>query len=229
MLHDAALAFSQLFSKEFRTLFLKCVGLSIVLLIVAGIALDALLHAIVATPYPWLDSAIAVAAALGTVAAAIYLIPPVTILVAGLFLDDIAALVEERYYPDDPPGTPLPVVRAAWLSIAFFGLVLAVNLVALLFLVVPGINLVAFFLANAYLLGREYFELAAMRFHGIEEAKAMRRAYAGTVFLAGCLIAALVTVPILNLLTPLFGTALMVHLNKRLTRKVAAARLTPPR
>ncbi len=45
----------------------------------------------------------------------------------------------------------------------------------------------------------------------------MRKHYAGTIFLAGMFIAVFVSIPIVNLATPLFATALMVHLHKRLT------------
>jgi CysZ protein len=217
MLQDAYLAFAQLFTRPFRKVLFKCLGLAVLLLFACGFALDRLLAAFVSTPYPWLDTTIAVAAALGLVTAAVFLVPPVTILVAGVFLDDIAALVEERYYPRDPPGRAVPMVQAIWLAVRFFVVVLAVNLVALLLLLLPGINLVVFFVANAYLLSREYFELAAMRFRPVEEARAMRRAFAGPIFVAGLIIAALVSVPILNLLTPLFGTAFMVHVHKRLS------------
>ncbi|HEY3640960.1 MAG TPA: cysteine biosynthesis protein CysZ, partial [Xanthobacteraceae bacterium] len=37
------------------------------------------------------------------------------------------------------------------------------------------------------------------------------------VFLAGMFIAAFVSIPILNLATPLFGMAFMVHMHKRLS------------
>jgi CysZ protein len=70
---------------------------------------------------------------------------------------------------------------------------------------------------NGYLLGREFFEFAAMRFRPPEEARAFRKAHGTTVFLAGLLIAGFLAVPILNLLTPIFATVMMVHLHKRLT------------
>ena len=73
------------------------------------------------------------------------------------------------------------------------------------FLFVAGLGLVIMFLANAYLLSREYFLLAAMRFRPPDEAKAMRRAYRGQIFLAGLLIAMFVSIPIVNLATPLFA------------------------
>jgi CysZ protein len=230
MIQDVARSFAQILSPPFRRVLLKCGGLAILLLVVAGYGLDQLLDYFVATPYGWLDTAIAVASALGIVAAAVYLMPPVTILVAGIFLDDIADLVERRYYPEDPPGRALPMLTAIRLSTAFFFVVLFVNIVALLLLLLPGINLVAFFLANAYLLSREYFELAAMRFRPADEARAMRRDNAGHVFVAGLFIAAVVSVPILNLVTPLFGAALMVHLHKRLSgrRHSSDGRLAVP-
>jgi uncharacterized protein involved in cysteine biosynthesis len=56
-----------------------------------------------------------------------------------------------------------------------------------------------------------------MRFRPSTEAKAMRRAHRGTVFAAGLPIALFVSIPIVNLATPLFGMALMVHLHKRLS------------
>ena len=86
----------------------------------------------------------------------------------------------------------------------------------------PGVNIVAFVVVNAYLLGREFFVFAAMRFRSEAEAKALRRRHAATVFLAGAVIAGFLAVPLLNLLTPLFAASLMVHLHKRIA---AAERL----
>src|SRR5208337_4229153 len=95
-----------------------------------------------------------------------------------------------------------------------FGIIfsLGVNLVALMLLLVPGINVMAFFLANAYLFGREYFMLAAMRFRSSLEAEEIRRVNALTLFIGGLFIAIFVATPGLNLLTPLFATAFMVRL-----------------
>ena len=108
------------------------------------------------------------------------------------------------------------------LAVKFFGVVVLGNIIALLLLLVPGINIAAFFIVNGYLLGREFFEFAAMRFRPEAEAKALRRKYAGTVFLGGLLIAAFLAVPLLNLLTPLFAAAMMVHLHKAIGAKEAA-------
>jgi uncharacterized protein involved in cysteine biosynthesis len=89
--------------------------------------------------------------------------------------------------------------------------------VALPFVFIAGAGFIAFFLATAWLLGREYFILAAMRFRPASEAAVMRKQNGGIVFIAGLLIAAFVSIPIVNLATPLFGMAFMVHLHKRLS------------
>src|SRR5207244_5222619 len=96
-------------------------------------------------------------------------------------------------------------------------LTILVYLIALPFVFVAGAGFIAFFIATAWLLGREYFELAAMRFRSPAEAKAMRKRNAAIVFTSGLVIAAFVSVPILTLATPLFGMAFMVHMNKPLS------------
>jgi CysZ protein len=195
---------------------LTSLALTIALLVLAWLVLTRLFatyleaHTI-SGAYPILDTIAFFLAGFGLVIGLAYLVPAVTALVAGYFLDDAAAVVEREHYPGEPPGQALTVGRALLYGARFAALSLMVNIVALLLVFIPGVNLVAFFAANGYLLGREYFELAAGRFRPMPEAAALRQRHRGTVFLAGLLIAALVIVPILNLLTPLFGIALMVH------------------
>ena len=111
-------------------------------------------------------------------------------------------------------------------AVRFAGVTLLVNLAALAIFFVPVVGIAAFFGANAYLLAREYFEMAAVRGRPLPEASAMRRTFSLRTLAAGCLMAALLIVPVLNLLTPLFGIALMVHLHKRLAAlpRIASAR-----
>ena len=96
-------------------------------------------------------------------------------------------------------------------------LTILVYLIALPFVFLAGAGFLIFFIATAWLLGKQYFELAAMRFRPPAAAKLMRKDNAATVFAAGALIAAFVSIPIVNLATPLFGMALMVHMHKRLS------------
>jgi uncharacterized protein involved in cysteine biosynthesis len=161
---------------------------------------------------------LSVAAGLGIIAGSIFLMPAVTALVASFFVDDIALEVERSQYPDEPVGTPLPLPNSVWIGLKAALLAILIYLLAVPFLLFAGFGVVIFFVATAYLLSREYFELAAMRYRPPDEARAMRKANQSTVFLAGLLIAAFVSIPIVNLATPLFGMALMVHMHKQLSR-----------
>ena len=61
------------------------------------------------TPLNALAWLISIAAALGVVLGGIFLMPAVTSLVAGFFVDDIGDLVEREYYPAEQPGVALPL------------------------------------------------------------------------------------------------------------------------
>ena len=159
----------------------------------------------------------AIVTGFGLIVGLAFLIAPVSALMAGLFSDDIAAVVEATHYPDDPPGRGLPFFKGLAATLGFTATVIVVNLVCLLLLLIPGVNLVAFFIGNGYLLGREFFEQAAARFRPVEAARELRRQNAVMVLLGGFVIALFLAIPILNLLTPLFATAFMTHLNKRVT------------
>jgi CysZ protein len=221
MIEAAFQAFGETFSPPLRRILLKSIGLAFLLLIVLGMIVQGAITHLVTLPYPF-DMALAIFTALGIIAGAIYLMPPITSLVASLFFDEIAEQVERRNYTADPVGKALPVTTSVLLSLRFFGLVLLVNLVALVLLILPGVNVAVFFIANGYLLGREYFELAAMRFRTIDEARDLRRANAMRVFLAGLVIAGIVIIPILNLITPVFATAFMVRMHKKISRESLA-------
>ena len=229
MVIDAArLALGNLLAVEARATFLKVLGVTLLLLVGLWLALHAFFAAFVA---PWIESlfpdmsgsvgwlVFALSALAGTGAAfgLAFLLSPISALIAGLFLDDIADVVERRDYPADRPGHAMPVMPAMMASVKFLGVVIAGNILALILLLVPGVNLVAFFLVNGYLLGREFFEFAAMRFRSPEEAKLFRLKHSTTVFLAGLIIAAFLAIPIVNLLTPLFAASMMVHLHKLLS------------
>jgi CysZ protein len=149
--------------------------------------------------------------------------------VASLFSDEIAEIVEREHYPQDLPGRPLPLHVAAIEGTKIGLLSIVVYLAAVPFLLFAGVGVVLFFLATAWLQGLQYFELVAMRFHPAPEAKMLRRINQTTVFIAGLAIAAFVSIPILNLATPLFGTALMVHVYKRLAAANRDAATAPAR
>jgi uncharacterized protein involved in cysteine biosynthesis len=65
---------------------------------------------------------------------------------------------------------------------------------------------------NGFLLGREYFTLAAIRRVGRTKAKQLRRRHVGRIWLAGALMAVPLSVPLVNLLIPILGAATFTHL-----------------
>jgi uncharacterized protein involved in cysteine biosynthesis len=238
MLDDAAKALGQMLSPALRAVLWKSVGLALALIVIIAVVLNRLIVWLVdagsasveqglgpyahgpATAVAWLLS---VAAGFGIVLGGVLLMPAVTAFVASFFADEIAEEVERVHYPDDRPGAHLPL----WLAVLEGGktalLAVAVYVCAAPFLLFAGFGAVIFFLATAWLLGREYFELAAMRFRTPAEAKMLRKRNAATVYGGGLLIALFVSIPVVNLATPLFAMALMVHVHKRLCGRALAA------
>lgn len=215
MISDAFGAFAQTFSPPLRKILLKSIGLAILLIIALGAVLQWLLSFLLPLASPY-DTIAAILLGVLTLVLAFFAMAPVTSLMAAIFLDDVAEEVERTKFPAHAPGKPLSIPRAALLSAKFFGIVLIVNLVAiLLWFVIPVVNIGVFFVANAYLLSREFFEMAAMRFRSPEEARRLRQQNAASVFFSGLVIAAVVSVPVLNLITPVFATAFMVRRHKR--------------
>src|SRR5882724_8254650 len=232
MLDAAVKALSQMMSPPMRSILWRSIGVALVLIVVLAIGLQRLLSWFATYGEVWLEGLlgpswhsslevfawiISIAAGLGVVFGSVFLMPAITSLVASVFVDDVADHVEREHYPAERPGTALPYGLAMTEGVKTALLTILVYLIALPFVFVAGAGFIAFFIATAWLLGREYFELAAMRFRPPAEAKAMRKENAATVFTAGLVIAAFVSIPIVNLATPLFGMAFMVHMHKRLS------------
>lgn len=216
MISAAQLALSQIVSPPFRTVLWKSVGLTLALLAALWIVIQAVVLQFLVLPFGWMETAFSIASGLGLLIGMAFLIAPVTTLFAGLFLDDVAQIVESENYPGDPAGTPMPILAGMVIAIKFFAVVVLVNAVALPLVLLLGFGVLIFFGANGYLLGREYFQFAASRFHDERTVKALRLKHGGRIFLAGLMIAGFLAIPIVNLLTPLFATAFMVHIHKRI-------------
>jgi CysZ protein len=191
--------------------------LTTALLVLAGVGLDRLALSLIHVGPLWLSAILSVVVALGVIAGMVFLAAPTVSLVASFYLDDIASTVEREIDPKGPPGQPLPPASSLAFGLRFAALSVLVNVAVIALTLFTGVGLVSFFILNGYLLGREYFELTAMRHCRPSEAAALRRRHSLQIYLAGVIVSGLVAVPLLNLLTPLFATALMTRLYKRLT------------
>jgi CysZ protein len=231
MLDAAVKALSQMLSPPMRSVLLKSILLAIALIVAIGFGLDRLVVWLLGSGIGTVESHVgnyahwpleifawllSIATAFGIVLGGVFLMPAVTAFVGSFFVYHIAEVVERVHYPADAPGVALPLGRALIEGGRTSLLAVLVYLVALPLLLFAGIGAVLFFIATAWLLGREYFELAAMRFHPPAEAKALRKHHGMTVFIAGLVIAAFVSIPIVNLATPLFAMAFMVHMHKKI-------------
>ena len=136
------------------------------------------------------------------------------------WLNDIAEAVEARHYPGEAPGQSAEFAKTFAVSTRFIAVTLVANILALPFYVIalfiPPLFACIFFGLNGYLLSREYFELVSLRHQDGKAARQLRKANGFKVFLAGVVIAFLITVPIVNLFVPILATVFMLHIFKAL-------------
>lgn len=168
---------------------------------------------------PWIGSALDTFADIfGTIAAfalMIVLLPAFLGIYASLYIETICRAVEARHYPEVAPPREQGISEAIWVGLKFGVLLIALNLLLLPLLFFPPVYFVAGWGLNGYLLGREYLEMVGFRRMSPKDLRAFRLQHRGTVYFAGLVFALIATVPILNLLLPLFGTSTMLHIFER--------------
>lgn len=146
-----------------------------------------------------------------TLVLAWFLFPVVASLFIALFLDYICGVVEKRYYPDLPKAHGITFLQSLGVALSYFGAMLLANILLLFLLLFPPLYPVAWITVNGYLIGREYVELVALRRLSPGDTKQLRQKHGGEALLIGALIAFLLTMPLLNLVVPVFASAFTVH------------------
>lgn len=210
-------AFSQLTDPAFRLVLLRGLAITLGLFIALFFGVDYLLGSLQLSDTGWLNTLVQVLGNIVFVVVLLVLFPAVSTAVMALFLEDVAAAVEKRYYPGDPPGHSAPFVPSLTMALRFLVIMVLLNLLVLLLTpFMLGINFFVYYLLNSYLLSREYFELVSLRHLEPKAIETLRKANSGRLMLAGFGIAVLMTVPLLNLVAPLLATAVMVHMFKGL-------------
>ncbi|MBL3564605.1 EI24 domain-containing protein, partial [Rhodovulum sulfidophilum] len=152
----------QIGDRAFRRVLLLGIGLSVLLLA----AIYAVIFFLIGWLVPdtltlpwigeihWVDNILSGASFLLMIVMSVFLMVPVASAFTGIFLDDVAEAVEARHYPDLPPTTPIPLLDQIRDSIGFLGVVLGVNLVALvLYFFVGPVAPFLFWAVNGFLLG----------------------------------------------------------------------------
>ncbi|UWQ54870.1 EI24 domain-containing protein [Leisingera caerulea] len=213
---------------RFRKVLFLGLGLTVALLIAAYAGFLVLIQWLVGPEatvpllgeVTWLDDLLSIGSLLLMLLLSVFLMVPVASAITSMFLDEVAQAVEDRHYPALPPAPRVPFWDAVKDTANFLGLLIAANIMALfLYVLFPPAALFIFWGLNGFLLGREYFTLAAARRVGTVEAKKLRRRHAGTIWAAGTLMAMPLSVPLLNLVVPILGAATFTHLYHALARK----------
>jgi len=171
-------------------------------------------------PVGGLGTLLSIGSAFLMIGMSVFLMMPVASAFTSMFLDDVAQAVEDRHYPGLPPAIKQSFMDAAIDTLNFFALLVTVNVLALMLYAFAGPFIpVVFWAVNGLLLGREYFTLVAARRLGRKAAKALRKRHWLTVWWAGSLMAAPLSIPLVNLLIPVLGVATFTHLFHRLQRE----------
>jgi len=216
---------TQLGDPRFRRVLFKGIGLTFVLLIAVYTAFLMFLNWIGAGQtvqellgnISWVGDLFTFASLFLMIALSIFLMIPVASAITSLFLDEVADAVEDKHYPELPDVPRVSFSEGLKDSVNFLGVLIAANIFALvLYAIFPPFSLFIFWGLNGFLLGREYFQLVAMRRVGRAEAKKLRKKHMGTIWLAGTLMAMPLVVPLLNLVIPILGAATFTHLYHQL-------------
>lgn len=168
----------------------------------------------------WVDNVLSWAFVALMTVMSFFLMIPVASAFVSMFLDEVAEAVEERHYPSLPKVPGPPVKDEILDGLSAMGVLIGANVVALLLtLILPVAGLPVFYAVNGFLLGREYFTVAAMRRVGRSRATELRKRHGATIWMAGVLMAVPLTVPILNLVVPIVGAATFTHIFHRLVNR----------
>ena len=214
-------ALGQMTDRRFRRVLLLGIALSVVLLIGASAGFvwlagwltgeDAFVP--ILGEVRWLDDLVSWGSIFLTLALSIFLMIPVASAITSMFLDDVAAAVEHKYYPHLPEAQRVPIYDAIRDTLNFLGILFGANIAAfVLYVFFPFAAVFIFWGLNGFLLGREYFTLAAMRRVGRTAAKQLRRDHATKIWIAGTLMAVPLSIPLVNLVIPILGAATFTNL-----------------
>lgn len=214
-------AIAQIDDPRFRRVMFLGIGLTLLLLVLvtAGFltAIGWLTGESVTLPIlgevTWLDDLLGWGGLALMLLLSVFLMIPVASAITSLFLDEVAQAVEDKHYASLPKVRGVSVMEGMKDSVGYLVILIAANLVALLlYAIVPPFALFIFWGLNGYLLGMEYFQLAAMRRIGRVPAKALRKRHRARIWAAGTLMAMPLSIPILNLVIPILGAATFTHI-----------------
>jgi uncharacterized protein involved in cysteine biosynthesis len=229
MLRAIGRALSQLFDPALLGVVLAAIAAAVAVLLLTWVGVGEALAHVRMFETAWLDWIARISAGLTTLLLTLALFGAIAATIAGLLTERIARAVERRYYPWLARPRRQGILESLRVSLSFLLATLLLNLMAMPLYWIWGANLIIFLIINGYLLGREYFELVALRRVDRVTAVSLRRAYAARLLLAGMVIAAFSLLPLANLVTPVFATSFMLHIIQGLPELNQGLSLRPVR
>jgi CysZ protein len=225
------LAIEQLGDPRIRGVIIRAVMISAALFIGLMFAAGWLLSGLSVFGISWVDGAVSFLGGGAAFVIGLFLFPAFTGIIVSFMLEEIANAVEARHYPDLPAAREEPVMEMVDNAVRFAGVTVILNL--LVFIIVVPIMLITivliplipfvFYGLNGYLLGREYFEFAAIRRLNPAAGRTLRRYFKLRVFMCGLAIAVLMTIPFVNWVMPVVAAAYMVHVFEGVRGRAANA------
>lgn len=170
----------------------------------------------------WINDAIAFLGSAAAVVLAILLFPGLAATVISFMLDSICKAVEAKHYTDLPPAREIPLAEEIFAGVRLVLVTVILNVIFLPLYLVPVVNVIVFYGLNGYLLGREYFELVALRRMPAGEARDFRKRHRNRYLTRGIVIAALLSIPFVNWIMAVPSVAFMLHEFERERRREAA-------
>jgi CysZ protein len=154
---------------------------------------------------PWLTG-------IGSAILAWLLFPGIMPLIVSFFDESIIAIIEKTEYPGD-----VTVSNNSWQEdfghdIKFAAKALLLNIIVLPLYLIPVVNFFVFLALNGHLLGREFYLTVARRHLSLAKSLELQKNNSSLVFFGGVMIVFFSTVPLINLIAPFWGIALMTHL-----------------
>jgi CysZ protein len=219
-------AFIQIPEQALRNSMILSVLGALAMILASGFMSGWLISQIQGFGIEWLDTLLGGLGGALVMVLAFMFYPATVMVVAGFFFDRVASAVEDRHYHGLPEARHKELGEVFKSAFSLLAMTLILNIlmipIYLLTFFVGGLGFVIFYCLNGYLLGREFFEVAAGRHIDPKEARALRRSKRWTVFGAGVIITVITTIPFLNLAAPVIAAAFMVHMFQLLHRRSKA-------
>jgi CysZ protein len=207
--------FRSLLKDRLAGLMLVSAVLAVVVAFLAVTAITFISGNLIVIEMDWLDSLVNLIIGVLSGIGVWFMLPSVIVIIAGMFQEMAISRVEERNYPQARRSERPKFWPDALHDIKFTLWALFLNILVLplhIFIIGVFVSIAL----NSYLVGREFFEMAAGYHLGKPQAHKLIRHNRRAVYGGGLVITLITAVPIINLFVPIVAVVWMVHVYHRI-------------